>query len=100
MRLCPHFEVWRKEIPRRAGAGEGGLSHHEIKVPYCTHAQSPTTLEDAQHGLGEGAVLKCRGHVRSCLLPEDQRPRLEPRDRPLSEDARGSLEDAQFSRGN
>ncbi len=78
MKRCPHFEIWCKRIPRRASSPEGAGSFHEIKVPYCTHSQSPVPLEMAQQGLGEGAVLRCQGFVRRCPLPEGVRPEPEP----------------------
>ena len=77
MTLCSYFEIWRKRIPSRVHSSPGEESHHEIKVPYCTHAQSPVTLETAQHGLGEGRILKCGGSIRRCPLPEGIKPRLE-----------------------
>ncbi len=92
MKPCPHFEIWCKRVPRRVHSPEDGESFHEIKVPYCTHPQSPVPLEAAQQGLGEGAVLKCQGFVRRCPLPEDVRPQAEPRSQRLPDFVRSNLE--------
>ena len=85
MAKCPHFEIWCRQIPRRAPVQQGEEPHHVIKVPYCTHAQSPVPLEAAQQSLGDGSLLKCAGYVRRCPLPEAVRPQPEPRARILSE---------------
>lgn len=92
MKSCPHFEIWCKRIPRRAASPEEGERFHEIKVPYCTHSQSPVPLEVAQQGLGEGAVLKCQGFVRRCPLPQDVRPPVEPLGHGLSDFAGSNLQ--------
>jgi len=78
MGLCPYFEVWRKKIPKRR-ASPDEVSHHEIKIPYCTHKNSPATLEAARQGLGKGVALKCDGVIKWCLLPESIRPVPEAR---------------------
>lgn len=74
MSQCPYFQVWRKEIARRASSTSAELSAPQIKVSYCSHEQSPMTLEMAQHELGDGGSLKCAGFVRRCPLPEGVRP--------------------------
>jgi hypothetical protein len=73
MNLCPYFEVWRKQIPTRRSSPDE-VSHHEIKIPYCTHNNSPATLEAARQSLGKAAVLKCDGIIKRCPLPESVRP--------------------------
>ena len=98
MKPCPHFEIWRKRIPRRGSSPEESESFHEIKVPYCTHARSPTPLAAAQQGLGGGgSVLECGGHVRRCPLPEGVRPEPEARPRMLSARALEQLEEARLT---
>lgn len=78
MAKCPHFEIWCREIPRRSRVQDGAEPHHVIKVPYCTHAESPVPLQAAQQSLGNGSLLKCAGHVRRCPLPEGVRPQPDP----------------------
>ena len=74
MKQCPYFQIWSKPIERRVVSSAHGIAHLEIKVCYCTHRESPETLEMAQRHLGSEEGLKCGGSIRRCPLPEGIRP--------------------------
>ena len=97
MAKCPHFEIWCRQIPRRIHAQQGGEPHHVIKVPYCTHSESPVPLQAAQQSLGDGSLLKCAGHVRRCPLPEGVRPQPAPHAQILSDIGRTNPLERQLS---
>lgn len=74
MRPCPYYRIWRKPVRRRPAWSSQDANQPEIKVFYCTHDESPETLEMAQKHLGSEQGLKCGGNLRRCLLPDGTKP--------------------------
>lgn len=76
MSLCPYYETWQKVSRSNEISSSREPSYSKISAHYCSHDQSTVTKADVIGTIGGGLLLKCRGDVARCQLPNGMKPGL------------------------
>jgi len=73
MSECLYFNVQMQILKSREISQNPPPDQH-IKIPYCTHRESPAPLDLVTKVIGGARILQCEGMFAKCQIPGGYRP--------------------------
>ena len=73
MSECPYYDVYIQVLKSRE-ISQNPPPDQRVKIPNCTHAQSPAPLSTVKNVIGGARVLTCEGLFAKCQIPGGYRP--------------------------
>ena len=67
MSICECYKVKNQYIKSNEIQSHGQVEEQVIKIPYCTHEESPATLKQIS-GFGGANLLQCESDLQKCQI--------------------------------